>query len=356
MKAKFLLLLLSLIFAIQACDNNNPAPVTPTGSAGYFVVNEGLFNANNTSISFFDRTSGEMSNDVFAKANGRALGDQAQSVTVYKDKAYIVVQHSAKIEVIGADDFKSVKTISDQLESPRYLIAINDSKAYVSDWADGFGGSIKILDLNEMKVTGSINVGAGPNEMVMSNGKVYVANSGGFGYDNTISVIDTSSDKVTTTIPVGDNPFSLQFDKDGNLWAASTGLFAYDNEGVDVANSTASTISKITNDKEASRITISGIVYPGISHLNINKAGDNLYFVFGGSIYSLPTAATAPSTNAFIGDKYFYGMSVDPITDEIIGAEAPDFSSPGNIYVYSSSGKLNKSYQVGIGPNGAYFK
>ena len=360
MKSKLLLRLTLIawtLIAVQAC-NNDPSPQVPVGSAGYFVINEGGFGNSNTSISFYDRTANTMTNDVFAKKNGRALGDQAQSLTVLGGKAYVVVQHSAKIEVINADDYSSVKTITKRIMSPRYFLPISSTKAYISDWDYPFNpGYIKVFDLNQMEVVDSILVGKGPNEMILKDGKVYVANSGGFDNDNTISVIDTSSGTVTSTITVGDNPSSIRFDKDGNLWVISAGKFAYNEDyTIDVANSTKSTLSKVVNGTETTRLTIDEISYPGAAHLNLNKAGDNLYYLFNGAVYSVPTTASAIPANPLIGDKYFYGLAIDPITDEIIGCEAPDFSSPGTVYIYNSSGALSKNFQVGIAPNGVAFK
>ena len=358
MKINFLRLLpkmflICLLIALQACEKD-PDPVLPPGSAGYFVVNEGGFGNSNTSISFYDRTTGEMTNDVFTANNDRPLGDQAQSLTVFEGKAYIAVQNSAKLEVIGADDFKSIKTITEGIGSPRYFIGITSTKGYLSDWEDGFGGSIKVIDLDQLVVVDTIATGIGPNKMLLKDGKVYVANSGGYSYDNSISVIDTSTDAVTSTIPVGDNPNSLQFDKDGNLWVASGGSFAYNVDGtIDEPNSTESTISKIVNGEETSRLTIDGIKYPGITNLSINTAGDNLFYIFGGAVYSMTQDGTA---TAFINDQYFYGLAVDPSNDDLIACEAPDYSSPGKVYVYRDGAKIFKTYVVGIAPNGVGFK
>jgi YVTN family beta-propeller protein len=349
-------LLMFLWVLIAAACGKDPAPNVPAGSAGYFVVNEGGFGNSNTSISFYDRNANTMTNDIFTRKNGRPLGDQAQSLTVFEGKAYVVVQHSAKIEVINADDFSSVGTISNNIESPRYFLPISSSKAYVSDWGDGFSGSVKVIDLTNMTVTKSIVTGKGPNEMILKDNKVYVANSGGFDNDNTISVIDASSDAVTSTINVGDSPNSLRFDKDGNLWVLSAGKFAYNPDfSIDVANSTKSTISKVVNGTETTRLAINDIVYPGAAHLSINKAGDNLYYIFNGAIYLVPTGASAAPANPLLGDKYYYGLAVDPITDVIIACEAPDFSSPGKVYGYNNT-TLVYSFDVGIAPNGVGFK
>jgi hypothetical protein len=346
-----------LLIAVQACDND-PDPVIPVGADGYFVVNEGGFNNSNTSISFYDRETAVMTNDVFAAKNGRVLGDQAQSVTVFEGKAYVVVQHSAKVEVINADDFSSIKTISEDVNSPRYFIGIDADKGYLSDWgADGVTGTVKVIDLSDLKVIKTISTGSGANKMIRKGDNVYVANSGGFGVDHTISVISTSSDAIVATINVGDNPNSLQLDKDGNLWVASGGALAYnDDSSVDEANSTKPSLSKVgSDDKESLRLTFAEVNYPGVQQLEINSTGDKLFYNYNGAVYSMSNTATALPTTAFI-NKSFYGLAVDPFTNDIIGTETLNFSSPGKIYIYNTAGTLQNSITVGIAPNSVGFK
>jgi YVTN family beta-propeller protein len=347
-----------LLLAAQACGND-PDPVIPAGADGFFVVNEGAFNGSNTSISFYDRETGVMTNDVFASTNKRPLGDQAQSITVFEDKAYIVVQHSAKIEIIDADDYTSIKTITEGIESPRYFLGISSTKGYLSDWGQfGDEGTVKVIDLTNFTVIKTISTGQGANRMIRKGDDVYVANNGGFGNDNKISIIDTNKDEVTSTITVGDNPNSLQFDKDGNLWVASAGKFVYNDDftAIDHAKSTKSTLSKIGSDnKEALRLTFPILEYPGAAQLEINKAGDRLFVNYNRGVYAIPTSATTIPTTPLI-DKAFYGLAVDPFNDNIIGGEVLDFASPDKIYIYNSAGTLQKEIVVGIAPNGIGFK
>lgn len=351
------LLLFCLLIATQACDNG-PDPVVPPGADGFFVVNEGAFNGSNTSLSFYDRGTGVMTNDVFAAKNGRPLGDQAQSITVFEGKAYVVVQNSGKVEVINADDYSSIKTITEGIVSPRYFIGISSTKGYLSDWGEfGVEGTVKVIDLTDFKVVKTIPTGQGANRMVRKGDNIYVADSGGFGNDNKISIIDTNTDAVTSTIAVGDNPNSLQFDKDGNLWVVTTGVFAYHEDySIDEANSIPSTLSKIgTDNKEILRLTFPIVKYPGAGQLGINTAGDKLFVIYNDAVYMIPTNATAIPGTPFI-NKTFYGLAVDPFNDNIIGTEALNFSSPGNIYIYNSDGALQESILVGIAPNGVGFK
>jgi YVTN family beta-propeller protein len=351
------LFIIWLLIAVQACDND-PDPLIPVGADGYFVVNEGTYTASNTSISFYDRATNVMTNDVFAAKNGRPLGDQAQSVTVFEGKAYIVVQNSAKIEVINADDFSSIKTITDDIKSPRYFLGIDADKGYLSDWGeDNATGTVKVINLNDFTVTKTISTGKGANKMIRKGDNVYVANSGGYEQANTISVISTSTDAVVETITVGDNPNSLQFDKDGNLWVASGGFLIYNDDlTIDEVNSTKSSLSKVgTDHKEALRLTFSKVTYYGAAQLEINMQGDKLFYTFDRAVYSISPSATSLPAAPFI-DKAFYGLAVDPFNDDIIGTEALNYSSPGKIYIYNSAGTLQTSVGVGIAPNGIGFK
>ena len=351
-----LLALLATVF-VQSCGDDEPEPVRP-GAEGFFVVNEGGIPNENTSISFYDQETGEVTNDIFYAVNGRPLGLQAQSITVFEDKAYIMVQGTGKIEVIDTDDYTSIATITDEIESPRYFVGISSSKAYVSDWgADGMTGTVKVLDLTANEVTNTIPTGQGANKMLKVGNAVYVTNSGGYGKDNTVKIIDTNSDAVTATITVGDNPNSLQRDAVGNIWVASSGSIAYNSDwSIDEANSTKGSISKISpNNTEAFRLEVSSVTYGGVENLSISPDAQTLYYTFDGAVYSIASSATTLPTATFISKSY-YGLSVNPFNGNIIGTLAPNFSSAGSIEILDKNGTVLDSHTVGIGPNGVAFK
>ena len=67
-------------------------------------------------------------------------------------------------------------------------------------------------------------------EMAVANGKLFVANSGGWGTDKTVTVIDTKTLKVENTITVGDNPYDMDVDAQGNIIVLCKGLTEYDAE------------------------------------------------------------------------------------------------------------------------------
>ncbi len=351
-----LLLYVLISISYVGCEND-PSPDIPVGADGYFVVNEGAFNGSNTSISFYDRKNGTMTNNVFGITNGRILGDQAQSVTVFGGKAYVVVQHSGKVEVIDASTFESLATI-EGLASPRYFIGVDETKGYVSDWgADGVTGVIRVIDLASMKVNKSIVVGSGPNKMILKDKMVYVAQNGGFGKDARVAVIDPTTDQMSKMLAVDDNPNSLQVDQDGNLWVACSGALAYNSDfTIDEAKSTKPSLVKLdAAGSVMTRMVFDKISYTGIGSLEINAAKDQLYFLYDDAVYTMGVRATsAPSTPLI--RKSFYGLAFDPYANQIIGCEALDFSSQGTIYLYEVNGTLVNSLKVGIAPNGIAFK
>lgn len=344
---------IAILLLLQGCDNN--PGIAPVGADGYFVVNEGNFGNSNASISYYDRESNTLVDNVFTAKNNRPLGDQAQSMTVWEGRGYIVVQNSGKIEVIDAEDFSSIRTIADDLESPRYFIGYSATKGYVSDWGnDGLSGSVKVIDLNTNTVQKTIPTGKGANQMLLKGDLLYVANGGGFGSDNTVKIIDTKTDAITGSVTVGDNPNSLQMDQDGNIWVLTGGVTVYNQDfSINFEESIPSTLIKLGSaNQELLRFTFDK---PGAGHLCISPNANALYFIFKGGVFRVATTGSELPNTALI-DVDYYGLAVDPFNGDLIGAQAFNFASPGKIDIYSADGVLKQSLTVGIAPNGCAFR
>jgi len=103
----------SLIISILnvSCDDENPKP-TGEYTDGIFITNEGNFSAGNGSVSFYSNKKDSVYNNIFSLINDRPLGSVVQSLTVFDDNAYIVVNASNKIEVVESVSFKEKVTIT----------------------------------------------------------------------------------------------------------------------------------------------------------------------------------------------------------------------------------------------------
>ena len=335
------LIIISLIITSCTRDTNSPES-NGIYNDGYFVTNEGNFNSGNGSISFVSN-DGVVENNVFATTNSFPLGDVVQSMSIINENAFIVVNNSSKIEVASIDSMISVGTI-ENISSPRYIVKVSNTKAYISDWGSN---SIHVLDLNNLEVLSTINVGNGPEKMIFSNGYVYVCNVGGWGYEKTISVIDAQNDIVTNTIEVGDKPNSIVSDVNGNIWVLCGGFTEYD-ANWNVISQTAGSLVKITGNSVVS--TLNFQVGNNPSDLIINDNGTSLFYSDGSwskNVYKF-NITDLELTNSPLISRNFYGLGYND--GHIYGTDAVDYVQNGWSYKYTESGTIVDSVQVGIIP------
>ncbi|WP_210466591.1 YncE family protein [Rufibacter roseolus] len=346
LKKYFLYVLLgSSSLLTTSCDSDSEDS-TPKGAYehGVFILNEGQFGTPTAEVSFLSPETKTLIPDLFNKVNNRPLGDAAQSITFIGDKAYIAVNNSEKIEVADAYSFAS-KGVINGLKIPRYVAALNNNKAYVTEYVgyafSGYTGTgrVSVLDLTTNSVTKTINVGLLPEGVLMYNGKLYVANSGG----NTISVINTTTDAVESTILVGESPKHLVLDANNKIWVLRGG---YGTPGALVK------IDPANNNAITSYGFPLGTSGPG--YLTINGAKNTLYFTYNGSVYTMATTATSAPTTALI-HRDAYGLGIDPQSNTLyLGLGG--YTSNGWVVRYQPTGTAIDSFQVRILPNGFSFR
>ena len=347
-------LVLAGSFALTACNKEKDDP-KPSGkySNATFVVCEGNFNANEGSIDAI--IDGEVKKDIFQAENNRPLGDIVQSMEKIGDKIFIVVNNSGKVEAVNANTFKSEGTCTG-LSYPRYVANRNDNEIFVSN-GNGYGSDyVYVVDKLSMQKTDSVATGFGPNSMVVSNGKLFVANSGGYSTDKTVSVIDTKTLKVEKTITVGDNPYDMELDENGNVIVLCKGLtnYLYDSEG----NYQGSEIVSNTAIYTINASSLEATATKQFDH-QFASYGGNLIAYNNGTIYFIDDAVYSMTSNGeatkLIEGTDFYGISVNSKSSDIWVVATPYGSSHSAIQ-YSKDGKLIKKYSVTNQPNAVVFE
>lgn len=335
--------------SLLACTKENeptPAPEKTFGT-GVFIVNEGVWGSGESTLSHLDESNKDFTKSAFLDKNGFTLGgDVFQSMTISGNKAFMVINNGSVVEVADATTLASIGQITG-ITSPRYMAA-NNGLGYVSDWASD---NVYVIDLTTYGVLDSIAVGSDPENMLIDNDKLYVANSaGGFGSaeDSTISIIDLSNNTVVDNITVGDGPASLQMDANGDLWVLCTGFY----------NATAGKLVKVDlSDNSTIAIDFPGIDFQPVK-MTINAAGDKLYYLYGGygggSVYEMSISSSTLPTTPVITREH-YGLGVHPTNNMIYGGVAPSFSEDGWMIRYDMNGSVIDSFNVGIGPNGFNF-
>lgn len=358
MKKLFNLVFISILCSISfvSCSDEEEISDMDKHVASIYVLNEGNDNGSVSLIGEDDIVT----NNYFAKMNSDIpLGQYAQTMAVNDDYAFIVVTTSngaGYVEVVDKSTFVHVKTIGD-LSYPREITLV-DNKAYLSN---GSGMSadymqensqIYVINMESLSITDTIEVGAGPEKLIASNGKLYVANSGGWSNDKTVSVIDIESDKVVNTIEVKDCPTDMVSDINGSIWVYCKGVPSYDNWPlVTYSNSGLSRIDGSTS--EVTSFDLSNISTTGIKNIAISKEQDVIYYISDG-VYAMDINATTLPENKLI-DKIFYGIDVNPEDGNIWGCDVTTATDPGSVIVYSPQGVEIKKFTVGIMPNSTVF-
>lgn len=341
----------SVFFVSCTNDDRNETPLGAYDN-GVLILNQGGFFKGNASVSYLSDDFLTQQNNIFSLVNPTiTLGDTAQDIGFYGDLAFIVLNVSNKIEVVNRYTMKHIATIKTGLDNPRYIAFSND-KGFVTNWGDGGSTSddfIAVLNLSNYTVSSSIAVVEGPERIIASNSKLYVAHLGGYGYGNTISVIDGSTNAVSAKVNVGDVPNSLKIN-DGFLYVICGGKPSY---------ATTETAGSFVKINVSNNIVSSSINFPAKTHpSNLDIVDSTVFYTVGSDIYKSTLAATTlPTTPLFsttAQDVYgVYSFAVH--NNKIYVGDAGDYSSNGKVFIYSATGALEKEYAVGIIPAGFYF-
>lgn len=339
----------ALAVTLWGCKKNKPEPEAPaptTLSHGLLVLNEGLFNHNNSSLSWINTNDHGVSNSFFEEKTNRGLGDTGNDLERYGGKIYVVVNVSSTIEILDAATGNSLQQISmihnGTPKQPR-SIAFYGPKAYVSCY-DGY---VDVIDTLSMSVIQRIAVGSNPEGLAVSNGKLYVANSGGLNYpnvDSTVSVVNLSTHQEIQRITVGNNPGGVCVDSEGDVYVISRGNYS-------TIPSRMHRINPVTDTKEFTFSFDAGGMTLMNNHLLIRFYDYATSTSQIGLFDALTEQLTVPNFISMSGITTLYGVTYSPVTNKIYCADANGYSNTGFIHVFSSAGVFERTYHVGLNPS-----
>ena len=343
-KSTFGLMTLALTLLLGgSCDDKDDPVVCTTlpdpSERVVFITNEGNFQFGNSSLSRYDIAEGTVFNRIFESVNGQPLGDVLQSMKIFEDRMYLVVNNSSKIEVVDLQSTASLGTITG-FNSPRYILPLSSEKAYVSEL---FSGQMSIVNLNQMQITGTISIPGWTEEMLLVENEVWVTNVN----RDYIYIIDPTSDQVTDSILVGRGSESLVRDQNGKVWVLCQG------SATDVISGKLNRINPTNHQVELALDFASG---ENPLNLRINGNGDRLYYINSG-IHTLGISENALPASPFIAanNSIFYGLGIDPEDETIYVADAIDYVQEGVVFRYNASGSLIDQFDVEVIPSEFYF-
>lgn len=329
-----------------------------THISGFYLLNEGNMGSNKSSLDYYDYATGVYTRNIYAEANPtvpKELGDVGNDLQIYGNRLYAVINCSNKVEVMEAGSAKRIGQID--IPNCRY-IRFHEGYAYVTSYAGPVElnpdykqlGYVAKVDTATLQVVDTCFVGFQPDELAITGGKIYVANSGGYmfpNYENTVSVIDLATFKEVRRIPVAINLHRVRADRYGTLWVSSRGDYY----------STPSRLFCIDTKTDCVTDTLD------IACSNLCIAGDSLYLystewsyitMDNTVTYGLIDVKTKTLlTDNFITDgteaniKIPYGIMVNPLTRDIYVTDAKNYVIPGTLYCFGADGKKKWSVRTG---------
>ena len=355
-KLNYILFALAITAVFSSCSKNDDInPDFQENGPGLFILSEGLFNANNSSLTYYNYAARVTVADKFKLRNGRGLGDTGNDAGVYGSKMYIVVNGSNTVEVVNAQSAISLKQISFTNgatgRQPRYVV-FNKNKAYVSS----YDGTVAVIDTTSLTVEKYITVGRNPERMAVANGKLYVANSGGLdypNYDKTVSVVDLTTLTETKKITVTANPRGVYADQYGDVYILSSGNYADVAPAMAIIDSKTDAVTKTFADFSASGMAING----DVAYIIGNSYDANFNSVAFVKLFNVKTETI--TSEKFITDGTAivtpYGINVDPASGEVFVTDAKNYTTNGTVFCFGSNGVKKYSLTTGINPNSVVF-
>ena len=382
MRRIFYMLAVAVIAVVSSCRNDDVViPPTPedTGKpsvkgkvVGMYVLNEGVMGFNKATLDYLDLSAdgptAQYMCNIYPSRNPddvKELGDVGNDVKVYGSKLWMVINCSNKVVVASVADCRRQGQVD--IPNCRYL-AFHDGYAYVSSYVgpvdrsqDSPLGSVYKVDTTSLSIVGRVDVGYQPDEMAVLDGKLYVANSGGYrapNYDRTVSVIDLATFREERKIDVDINLFRCKADKYGQLWVSSRG------DTYDVP----SRLYWLRKD-QSGRMEKAGSINHNVSDYCI--VGDSLYFIaaewssimmdntISYGIVNVRThelvSQTLSSAPELAAVEMPYGIIVNPYERDFYVMDAKNYLSSGELLHFKADGSFDWKVSTGDIPGHAAF-
>ena len=376
MKKIALLVFSAVLVAIASCTKENTSEVTFAGievevgeqSSSFsklYILNEGAFPGAST-LDLLDFNKKKYCTDIFAQANpevAQGLGNTGNDMAMVDGKLWVLLNASNQVAILHLPDAKLEKVL--EVDSPRF-ITFDGQYAYITSYAGAVYGAEEMvpgkvyrIDRTNYSIS-TVEVGYQPEGLAVLNGKLYVANSGGYNWmhDNRISVIDIATFKLDKHIEAPmTNLFQMAATKD-KIWVSSYGESSWyqdaDGNWLSTVSAPQSVVSMTPSGQfstwdgvHASKMSLCGNTLVCIGNdAEVDGGWDNcLYFVnTTGTSFQKVHFSDTP----LAGIGYPYAVLMDESNGDIYVADG-NFTGGSTLYCLDSNLKLKWKLTTGVG-------
>ena len=225
--------------------------------------------------------------------------------------------------------------------SPRFMTT-HGNKVYASYQS----GEVVRIDTTTLKFEAAVKVGRSPEQLCVSEGKLYVANSGGAdypNYDNTVSVVNISDFVEDCKITVVDNPSNILASNEGTLYLVSYGNYADVPAALQKINPSTNDVANLAPVNMSEMCYADGLLYGILSEYDASWNQTISY-----KLYNTQTGELEPSwitDGSSVANPYKLCI----VGDNIALTDAP-YVANGDVYLFTKDGKKSTSIPAGLYP------
>jgi len=305
-----------------------------------FTLCEGNFGSANSSLWSSSLNGGGMHDIVHWDESSNPLGDVGQSMSIYQEKLYIIMNNSHTIEVMNlAGGIYYESTLDLPSSSPRY-ITFNGEKGYISSWNLN---AILILNLNNMEIIDTVEIDGKPEKMIYFEDHLYISvpNKSDWSTNDKVLKMRLSDNIIVENFTVEPGPSMIAL-YDSSLFITSS---SYD----DMWNKYSGTSTINLSTSEILRYNAGQTTSYGS---DIFVFQNEIYQIFQGGLVPLNNDLS-PNTSQKIGD-YPSLYSADSYEDFLV-LGISDYVAPDTVIILSNEGVVLEEFIVSAIPGSFEF-
>jgi len=314
-----------------------------------YILCEGLWKYDNSTLSRFDLTTATVYNEFFQKQNCQLrLGDTGNDMALLGDTLFIAITESRTIEQLNAQTGQWLNRLELGDAQPRHLCILDTVRGYVT-----ILNQDKVIEFNPatMEMTGrSVAVGPAPEEIATDGRYLYVVNSGYGDFRttepgaNTLSVIDPTTMTEIQKVPLPPNPTMVTVGN-GIIFIGYYHLPSLKDSIGGIVALDQHTLQVVGHWKIAEPVQL---WWDSVSQ-QCFVLSDTALYVIQDSLSVVLSRQSSPY-------HHWYAMAVSPLDGSIWIADAKDFVSPGEILVFApNQSSPTFSFEVGLNPGDICF-
>jgi len=311
-KIKILMLLAITALMFAACeDDDNDMPLLPAEPAVSYIINYGGYTGDKSTITSFDKETGNATNGVFESVNTVAMTSNAQHAVSFNGN--------------------------------------NGNFLYVSCWGGDIWGDetlsyIAKINLITNTVEKKIALAGGPEGLAIVNNKLYAA----LGYKDSVAVMDLGTEDISYIETPAVSSYFLK-DNDDNLYLSLVSTYSDPsvNTGLGFIN---------TSNNELTTFQMEGMSSGYVNVLAANDDYSKIYVVNEGANWGDPGAVSVfdVSTKSFESDKF---LEIVPglnglayYNEKVFVFVSESTTSNGKTMIYNADGTKDSEFETGISP------